>query len=321
MESTDLVAIVAGGLSHERDVSLKSAKRVVRDLTAIGVDARMYEADHSLLSRLSEDSVAAALPTMHGDVGEDGALQTVLELAAIPFVGAPSSSCRLAWDKATARALVEPLVNVPQWVALPSATFREFGSAQIVDLLVERLGLPLVVKPNRGGSVLGVSGVTTADELPAALMRAYSYGSTAVIEHFFEGLDISVAVIEKDGNPVALPPIGLHYHRDHQFDFAARYEPALIDVESPAKLADSVTAELQQEAVLAHQRLGLRDLSRSDFILASSGEHVMLETAITPGMTETSLFPFACEAAASTLALELRELLETAISRQAFTPR
>ncbi len=310
------VAVIAGGLSHERDVSLRSGRRLVRDLAHAGTAAHMYDADHSLLRRLREDEIAVALPILHGDIGEDGALQTVLELAGVPFVGSSSGACRVAWDKATARAVLEPSgIRMPRWVALPSSSFRELGSADIVDALLKQIELPLVVKPNRGGSVLGISGVVDAHQLPAALMQCFAYGSTAVIERFVEGVDVSVAVIDVDGVPTALEPVALHYDREHQFDFAARYDPGLIQVEAPAQLAADVRQELKDVAVRAHRLLGLRDLSRSDFLVDRGGAHVLLETAIAPGMTETSLFPFSVQAAGRNFGECLTGLLAAAIRR------
>ena len=316
MSGIGRVAIIAGGLSHERDVSLRSGRRLLRELQNAGLDAGMYDADESLLTRLRADGVTVAYPTLHGDVGEDGALQTVLELNGVAFVGSTSRACRLAWDKSTARVLLEQIgLPVPNWAALPVTSFREFGSKALVGSLIERLGLPLVVKPSRSGSVLGVSGVDSPDDLPAALVHCFAYGEVAVVESYVEGTDVSVGVIDRDGLPTALPPVALHYERGDKFDFAARYSPDLIEVEAPASLPDGVAEELQRIAVLAHQTLGLRDISRADFLVSADGSAVLLESAIAPGLTETSLFPFALHAAGTTLGETAAMLLTTAIAR------
>jgi D-alanine-D-alanine ligase len=173
----------------------------------------------------------------------------------------------------------------------------------------------LVVKPSRSGSVLGVSGVDSSDDLPAALVHCFAYGEVAVVESYVEGTDISVGVINVDGVPTALPPVALHYERGDKFDFAARYSPDLIRVEAPATLPDGVAPELQRLAVLAHETLGLRDISRADFLVSDDGTAVLLECAIAPGLTETSLFPFALQAAGTTLGAAVSGLLAAAVAR------
>ena len=281
-----------------------------------GLEAGLYDADDSLLTRLATDRVEVAFPTLHGDIGEDGALMTVLELMEMPFVGSSSRACRLAWDKATARVLVEQAgVPVPHWAALPVTSFREFGSSALVTALVKKLELPLVVKPSRGGSVLGVSGVDSDTDLPGALVHCFAYGEVALVESYVEGTDIAVAVIEVDGEPSAMPPVALHYERGDKFDFAARYSPDLIRIDAPALLDEDVVRELQRLAVLAHTTLGLRDLSRSDFLVDENGAIVFLETAVTPGLTETSLFPFALQAGGTTLGATVAALLGAAQAR------
>lgn len=316
MGATGRVAVIAGGLSHERDVSIRSGRRLLRELQGAGLEAGLYDADETLLTRLTADHVEVAFPTLHGDIGEDGALMTVLELVGMPYVGSSSRACRLAWDKSTARVLVEQAgVPVPRWAALPVASFREFGSSALVSSLVARLGLPLVVKPSRGGSVLGISGVDRADELPAALVHCFAYGEVALVESYVQGTDVAVAVVEHDGVAESLPPVALHYERGDKFDFAARYSPDLIRIDAPAGLDSATVQKLQQLAVLAHTTLGLRDLSRSDFLVDDAGDIVHLETAVTPGLTETSLFPFALQAGGATLGTTVSRLLETALRR------
>ena len=311
------VAVIAGGLSHERDVSLASGLQLVQSLRDLDVEASLYEFDSKLLARLRQDDVRVAYPTLHGEMGEDGTIQTVLELAGIPFVGAPSKACRLAWDKASARVIMEQQgVSVPEWRAFSSASFRDLGAMALLESLVAELAPPLVVKPSRGGSVLGVSGVTEATELGAALVRCYAYAETAVIERFFDGIDVSVGVVAPGGSaPRALPAISLRYEKGHQFDFAARYSADLLTVEAPARLPDETATELIRVALLAHEKLGLRDVSRSDFIVNEAGRYVYLETAITPGLTRTSTFPIACKIAGSSLGEVALELLTGALKR------
>ena len=310
------VAIVAGGLSHEREVSLLSGERIAGELQAVGVDAHVVDADADLLNALREGRYSAVLPTIHGDIGEDGSLQTVLEFAGVPFTGSSSGACRLAWDKAVARTLTERAgIVAPQWAALTSASFKELGGSEVVRYLAEDMAWPLVTKPNRGGSVLGVRGVTSVEELPSALLQAFAFGETAVIESLTAGLDVSVAVVEQDGVPTAAEPVGLEYDRIDQFEFAARYDAARIQVLSPAPVSAETRAALRTAAETAHRALGLRDLSRADFLVKDDGEFVLLEVAVTPGLTKTSLFPFSVEAAGWPLGTVYARLLQRAIKR------
>jgi D-alanine-D-alanine ligase len=310
------VAIVAGGLSHERAVSLLSGERILNELQALGIDAHVVDADTELLKALRAGTYAAVLPTIHGDIGEDGTLQTVLEFSGVPFTGSSSDSCRLAWDKAVARTLTERAgLPAPQWAALTSSSFKELGGSEVVRHLVEDMTWPLVTKPNRGGSVLGVVGVSAVDDLPSALLQTFAFGETALIESFTEGLDVSVAVIETDGEPRAAEPVGLEYDRRDQFDFEARYDAARIQVLAPAPLPDETMQALKQAAETGHRALGLRDLSRADFLVRENGEFVLLEISPVPGMTATSLFPFSVEAAGRSLGEVLAGLLRRAIAR------
>jgi len=310
------VAIVAGGLSHEREVSLMSGQRILGELRALGIDAEVVDADAAFLHALREGRFAAVLPTIHGDIGEDGSLQTVLEFSGIPFTGSPSGACRLAWDKAVARTITERAgLPCPQWAALSSSSFKELGGTEVVRHLVEDMAWPLVTKPNRGGSVLGVRGVTSVDQLPSALLQAFAFGETAVIESLTQGLDVSVAVVELDG--VARPgePVGLDYDRTDQFEFEARYDAARIQVLAPAPVSAETRNALRKAAETAHRALGLRDLSRADFLVGDNGEFVLLEVAVAPGLTETSLFPFSVEAAGWPLGVVFARLLQRAIER------
>src|ERR671927_176411 len=193
------VAVIAGGLSHERDVSLASGRNLVRELQGLGVDAHAYDFDRNLLHTLERDKVVAALPALHGQFGEDGEIQTLLELIGMPFVGSSSRACRVAFDKGTARELLRrDGIPVPDSVGLSAQTFRDVGAAALMEHVMQRLGTRVVVKPARGGSALGVAGVDGLAALPSALVGTYAYCEDALIERFHDGLDVSVVVLETD---------------------------------------------------------------------------------------------------------------------------
>ena len=185
----ELTAVVlAGGLAYERDVSLRSGRRVCEALKQAGVAVRTLDPDGELLAGLDGDRPDAVFIALHGADGEDGALRSVLDLAGVRYVGLDAAACRMAWDKPTAKAIVHAAgLTTPDWVALPHSTFRELGAAVVLDRIVERFGLPLMVKPAQGGSALGARVIRSAAELPAAMVSCLSYGDTVLLEPYVEG--------------------------------------------------------------------------------------------------------------------------------------
>lgn len=312
--------VLAGGLSHERDVSLKSGRRVLDALRAVGVDADLRDADASLLTHLADNSAgntpySAVLVTLHGGAGEDGSVREVLEIAEVPYVGSTPDACRMAWDKPTAKALATRAgLTTPGSVVLPHSAFRELGAGAVLDRLVGHLGLPLMVKPARGGSALGCSTVDKPDELPAAMVSCFSYGEAALVEQFVSGTEIAVTVVDTGAGPRALPAVEI-VPLSGIYDYTARYTAGQTEFFAPARLAEPVAAAVAAAAVTAHVALGLRDLSRVDLIVDSSGVVHLLEVNTSPGMTETSLLPMAVEAAGLSFGSLLRELLDQAAAR------
>lgn len=307
------VAIIAGGLSHERDVSLASGRNLVRELKALGIEAHPYDFDRNLLSTLERDKVVAAMPALHGALGEDGEIQTLLELIGLPYVGSHSHACRVAYDKGSSRELMRRAgIPVPDSIGLSAQTFRDIGAAALMEHVMHRLGSRVVVKPTRGGSALGVSGVDGLAALPSALVSSYAYCEDALIERFHDGTDVSVVVLETDDGLRSLTPVAVEYERGHEFDFSARYTAEFVSL-NPLDLPEDQIARIGEVARDAHRALGLRDVSRSDFIVSEDGSFVVLETAITPGTTETSVFPFACTASGTTLGEVARDLLLRAV--------
>lgn len=310
-----LVAVIAGGLSHERDVSLASGRNLVRELRAAGVDVASYDFDRNLLHNLERDKAVVALPALHGQFGEDGEIQTLLELIGLPYVGSTARACRVAFDKGTARELLRRAeIPVPDSVGLSAQTFRDIGASALMEHVLQRLGERVVVKPTRGGSALGVTGVDGLAALPSALVETYAYGEDALIERFYQGIDVSVVVLESDEGTRPLTPIAIDFTKGHEFDFAARYTAEFIGMAKP-DFSEDLLDRLGEVACRAHQVLGLRDVSRSDFIVSRDGSFVLLETAITPGTTETSVFPYACTASGTTLGEVATALVRRALAR------
>jgi len=308
--------ILAGGLSFERDVSLRSGRRVCDALRSAGVEAEVRDADATLLTHLAGSAPDAVFVALHGAPGEDGAIRGVLDLAGVPYVGATPPACRLAWDKPIAKALLrEAGVATPDSVTLPHSTFRELGAHAVLDRLLSRLPLPLLVKPASGGSALGASIVRTADALPAAMVHCFSYGDTALVECLVSGTEVAVAVVDRSGAPSALPAVEIVPKEGPLFDYAARYTAGATDYYTPARLPDDVLTAASRVALTAHRVLGLRDLSRTDLVVDADGTPWFLEVNVSPGMTETSLLPMAAAQAGLDVGELCRDLLVAALDR------
>ena len=311
------VMVLAGGLSAERDVSLRSGRRVAEALRTARPDWEVAErdVDATLLSALAGQSPDCVIPLLHGSAGEDGAVRDVLECLGLPYVGSRPSACRLAFDKPVAKTLVRRAgVATPEFAALPQGTFRELGAPAVMSALQRGLGLPLVVKPARGGSALGLSVVRAAEDLPSAMVGAFAYGDVAMLERFVDGTEIAVGVVETPDGPVALPAVEI-VPDGGLYDYAARYTAGTTQFYVPARLDDAVAAAAAKAALTVHRTLGLRDWSRSDLIVAADGTVHFLEVNVAPGMTETSLVPQALAAAGIDMGAQMAALVDRAIAR------
>jgi D-alanine-D-alanine ligase len=201
-------------------------------------------------------------------------------------------------------------------VALPHSTFRELGAGAVLDLMVARLGLPLMVKPASGGSALGVQKVSRVEDLPAAMVSCFAYGDTVMVERYVEGVEVALAVIDLGSGPEALPAVEI-VPESGVFDYTSRYTPGLTEYHTPARLAEDVAIRAAALAVEVHEVLGLADLSRTDAIVTPDGEVHFLEVNVSPGLTETSMFPMAVEAAG----YEMGQVLARLLARRAGTTR
>jgi D-alanine-D-alanine ligase len=315
MRQLDHVVVLAGGLSPEREVSLHSGYRVRDALAQAGINVVVADADAALLAQLRADPPSAVFPVIHGASGEDGAIREVLGLLGLPYVGTVASACQMAFDKPTAKALAAAAGLVtPQSVTLPRETFHDLGASSVIDLIVAKLGLPLYVKPSRGGSALGAGPVHSAPELPGAVLSCFAYGDTALVERCVAGTEVAVGVIDLGSGPQALPAVEI-VPGDGGYDYSARYTAGKTEFYVPARLPADVAAEVARIAVTAHSVLGLRDLSRTDLIVDEQGTPYFLEVNVSPGMTETSTLPLALEASGHSFGSTCVGLLELAAER------
>ena len=296
------VAVLAGGLSLEREVSLMSGRRVADALTGLGHQVSALDLDDGLVPRLVSESFDAAFLALHGKSGEDGTIQGLLELLRIPYTGPDPTASALAWDKVTAKGLMsrEGIVT-PPWIAMSVDAIRDMGAARAMDQVVGRLGLPLVVKPAQGGASLGVRIVHDAEELSPALVASLSYHSVVAIERYVEGTEVAVSIVGGE----ALPLVEIVPKRG-AYDYSARYTHGATDFYAPARLDDEVSRRCQEAALRAYRHLGCRHVTRADLIVDDQGQPWFLELDTSPGMTDTSLLPMAAQAAG----LSFEELCE-----------
>jgi len=232
----------------------------------------------------------------------------------VPFVGATADACRFAFDKPVAKAVVRAAgLATPASVTLPKETFHDLGATAVLERIVATLGLPLFVKPARGGSALGATRVEAAADLPGAMISCFAYGDTALIERCVVGTEVAVGVIDLGEGPQALPAVEIHPLAGG-YDYAARYTAGQTRFYTPARLSPDEAAAAAAAAVTAHRALGLRDLSRTDLIV-SGGRVFFLEVNVAPGMTETSTLPMAMESAGRALGVVCRDLLSIAAAR------
>jgi D-alanine-D-alanine ligase len=288
------VAVLKGGRSLERQVSLRSGARVEDALGRLDHEVVPIDVALDLIRRLREADPDVAFIAMHGRDGEDGTVQELLEILGIPYTGSGVLACVRAMDKVLAKHLmIEADIPTPEFFAFNETAFRELGAAEALPAIEERLDFPIVVKPSSQGSALGIKFARSAADVPAALVAAFSYDSRVLLERHVDGRDLAVSILDGQALPVveAVP-------RDEEFyDFEARYEIGRTDFVCPAELPPGVTEHAQDLALQTYRLLGCSAFARVDLMLDTAGELTVLEANPIPGLTETSLLPQAAEAA------------------------
>jgi D-alanine-D-alanine ligase len=302
------VALIAGGTSSEREVSLKSGRAVAKALESLPHTVETFDTATDLadlVRRAGEFDVALVI--MHGPGGEDGRLQGLLDLVGLPYQCAGVLGCALAMDKPRAKELFRA-AGVP---VAPDLVLRR-GEADPAGRVLAELGLPVVIKPAREGSSFGISMVREAQELAPALEAAFKLDRVVLAERLLAGRELTAAVV---GNRElsALPLVEIVPGEEHAFfDFTAKYTPGASQEICPAPVDEATTRQVQELGMAAHRVLGLKGYSRTDFILTDEGPFA-LETNTIPGMTETSLLPQAAAAAGMDFPTFIDKLLDLAL--------
>lgn len=283
------IAVLMGGPSAEAEVSRASAGEVARALTSAGHDAQRIELDRGCAGRLLDMAPDVVFPALHGPPGEDGTVQGFLQMLGLPYVGSGVHGSAVAMDKSLAKACFRR-VGLP--VAEEIIVDADADLDEVAASIVTTMGDRIVIKPLRQGSALGTTRMPNGGDVADALSEALRYAHGALVEPYVPGREITVGVLDLHGEGArATPVIEIRTATDEWYDYTNRYTPGGSEHLIPAPLPGDVREELQRIAVGAHRVLGLRDLSRADFLVTDSHGIVLLEVNTLPGMTPTSLFP------------------------------
>lgn len=312
------IAVLMGGRSLEREVSLASGANVAGALEALGYYVLQLDVTPDLVETLRSEKPEAAYIALHGRQGEDGTVQELLEFLGIPYTGPGVVASYLAWDKSVTKHLFAANgIPTPAWITLTADAFKEAGAASALDRVPEVVGdFPLVVKPTTQGSALGLTRVERPEELAEALLGALGFGSAAVVEKWIGGTELAVSVLGGASDPQVLPPVEI-VPKSGLYDFNAMYTRGETDFFVPARLDAAVLAEVERLAAAVHTLLGCRDVSRVDMVVAADGTPYVLECNTSPGMTETSLLPMAADAADMSFQDVVSRIVGGALARRA----
>lgn len=291
------IAVLMGGRSLEREVSLKSGQRVSNALKKLGYNVIKLDVDESLIENLTSTKIDLAYIALHGKDGEDGTIQEILEVLNIPYTGPGVYSNILSFDKIISKQIFKKSgIPTPPYYFLNESSFRELGVSKLLPLIIEKLKLPLVVKPSAQGSALGIKIVYKKEELADAIISALGYSKKVIIEKFIEGTELAVSIIGKE-KPEVLPIVEI-VPKKAFFDFESRYSTGKTEYYIPARIPKEASEKVKATALEVHHALKCEKLSRVDIILDKEKEiPYVLELNTSPGMTDTSLLPLAAESA------------------------
>ena len=292
------VAVLKGGRSLERQVSLRSGGRVEDALERVGHEVVAVDVGHDLVERLRDTAPDVAFVALHGRDGEDGTVQELLEVLGIPFTGSGIAACIRCWDKVLAKHEMRAAgIPTPAFYAFGETAFKELGAASVLGAIEERLSFPIVVKPAAQGSALGIKFARTPADVPGALVAAFSYDAKVLLERHVAGRDLAVSIVDDAGGARVLPVVEAVPREEAFYDFEARYEIGRTDFVCPAELGGELTRRAQDLALDVWRLFGCAGFARIDLMLdEAAGELFVLEANSIPGLTETSLLPQAAEA-------------------------
>jgi D-alanine-D-alanine ligase len=309
------VAVLAGGPSTEREISLRSGKGVAKALEQEGYEVELIDFDSDTIYKLRSGNFDVVFIALHGCPGEDGTVQGMLELEGIPYTGSGVLASALCVDKIMAKEVMRCAgIPVPPGQGLSTSDPR-FASEEQIETLISFLGLPVVVKPSKQGSTIGIEIVKDKVLLRPALINAASYGSQVLVEKYIQGTEVTVGILGYD-EPKPLPVIEIVSKRP-LYDLIAKYQAGMSEHIIPPRLPSPVIEHCQKVALQAHKTLGCEGVSRVDLIVDNALNPWVLEVNTSPGMTDVSLLPDAARAAGISFSRLCSVLVEGALARHA----
>jgi D-alanine-D-alanine ligase len=321
------VAVLKGGSSLERAVSLRSGAQVEDALQGLGHEVTGIDVGAGLVGQLLELEPDGVFIALHGPQGEDGTVQSLMEALGLPYTGSAPSACVRGTDKVLAKHLMrEAGIPTPDFQSVRQSAIRDLGAGASLSSIEGRLGFPMVVKPARGGSALGVKFASSSSELPGAMVGAFSYDGTILLERHIRGRDLAVSVLgaqthgasesHEGERPQALPIVEAVPREEGFYDYESRYGIGMTTFVCPAELPEEITSRAQELAVEVYELLGCHGFARVDLLVDhETAELWVLETNVVPGMTETSLLPQAADAAGISFEELVGRMLESAFTR------
>ena len=289
-------ALIYGGRSAEREISLFTGRQVSSALVEKGFQVTPLDLDDNTVTALAEARPDVVFIALHGKYGEDGCLQGLLDILGLPYVGSGVLASALAMNKAISKRLfrLEGLL-CPKDVLVSSHALRKDGLQGVIGQITKGLDYPMVIKPNKQGSTIGLTVVRSSEDLESAVLNAFKYDDEVLVEEYISGTDITVGVLGNE-EPQALPVIEIRSVTG-LYDYEAKYTPGMSEHIIPAQIGAHAYEAAQESALKAHKALGCRGISRSDLIVTPGDEVYILELNTIPGMTRTSLIPDAAKAA------------------------
>jgi D-alanine-D-alanine ligase len=293
------VAVLKGGRSLERQVSLRSGARVQDALERLGHEVVAVDVGADLVQQLDAAGPDIAFIALHGRDGEDGTIQELLEVLGVRYTGSGVSACIRAADKILAKhAMHDRGIPTPDFYAFSETAFQALGAAAALPAIEDRLSFPIVVKPASQGSALGIKFARTQADVPGALVAAFSYDRKVMLERYVPGRDLAVSILQGGAEPRALPIVEAVPQQDPFYDFESRYEIGRTKFLCPAEVPEAIADRASAIALEVYHLLGCSGFARVDLMLESDTEDLyVLEADTVPGLTETSLLPQAAEAA------------------------
>jgi len=303
--STGPAIVAMGGRSLEREISLRSGHRVERALRSLGYSVQALDVEGDFVDRVLAERPRFVFVAMHGRGGEDGTLQDLLETLGIPYTGSDPLASALCMDKMLFKRMLRLHgIPTPAFHSFNETAFRELGGARTFPRLLEELELPAVVKPVAQGSAIGIKFVTSADQLPSAILGAFGYGDRVLVEKRIVGRELAVTILgpaAATDHPRALPIVEL-FTPESFYSYEAHYTIGQLRMEVPAVLSEQVRTRVERAALESYALMGCRDFARVDLILDEHDVPQVLEINTIPGLTETGITTAAAEAAGMTFA-------------------